>query len=405
METLNEILATMSKNKLRTALTGLSVSWGIFMLVILLGAGNGLLNGITNQFKDDALNSIWIRTDITALPYNGMNAGRRITMKNEDYDHVKNNFSEVQKITSRFASWSVPVKYKNEFGNFSYRGVHPDHQYLENTLIAEGRYINEEDVRESRKVAIIGKTLVDELCKGENPIGENIEISGVVYKVVGIFKDDGNEREERILYMPISTAQRVYGGGQRVNNIMFTTGDIPLEESQKLAERIKNDFARRHQFSPDDGRAISVRNMQESFQEVANILGGVAIFTWFIGIMTIIAGIVGVSNIMFIVVKERTKEIGVRKALGATPNSIIAMVLVESLFVTGVFGYLGLVGGIMLLEIIGPNINSDMFANPEVDLRIAFLTTLVLIIAGAIAGYFPARKAANIRPIEALRDE
>ncbi len=405
MEVLNEILATMSKNKLRTVLTGLSVSWGIFMLVILLGAGNGLLNGISDQFKDDALNSIWIRTDITSMAYKGMNAGRRIEMKNEDFDHVKNNFNEVERITARFASWSVPVKFKNEFGNYSYRGVHPDHQYLENSMMVHGRYINDEDIKESRKVAVVGQALVNELCKGENPIGQNIEISGVVYKVVGIFKDDGNEREERVLYMPISTAQRVYGGGRTVSNIMFTTGDISLEESRIIADKVRLDFAKRHQFSPEDTRAISVRNLLENFQEVTNILGGVAIFTWFIGIMTIIAGIVGVSNIMFIVVKERTKEIGIRKALGATPNSIVYMVLIEALFVTGVFGCLGLVAGIMLLEGIGPNIQSDMFANPEVDLRIAFLTTLVLIIAGGIAGYFPARKAASIRPIEALRDE
>lgn len=405
MEVIQEILSTMAKNKLRTFLTGLSVSWGIFMLVILLGAGNGLLHGIENQFKDDAINSIWISADVTSLPYKGMNAGREIVLKNDDYDFLKQNVSQVEYVTSRYGKWSVPVSFKQEFGNYAFRGVHPDHQYLENTEMVEGRFINEADLRETRKVIVIGQALINELCKGENPMNQLVEMYGIPFKVVGIFKDDGNEREERVLYIPINTAQRVFNADNQVNNVMFTTGDVSLEESQNIVKQVTSILAQKHQFDPNDTRALYVRNQLENFQEVTNILVGVNFFIWFIGIMTIIAGIVGVSNIMFIVVKERTKEIGIRKAIGATPNSIIWMVLIEAIFVTGVFGYLGLVGGILLLEGIGPSIQSDFFANPEVDLKIALFTTLVLVIAGAFAGYFPARKAAMIRPIEALRDE
>ncbi len=405
MEVLQEILATMAKNKLRTVLTGLSVSWGIFMLVILLGAGNGLLHGIENQFKDDAINSIWVWADKTSLPYKGMNAGRDIVLKNDDHDFLKQNYPEIKQLTSRYGKWNVPVTFKKEFGNYSFRGVHPGHQSLENTQIIEGRFINEEDLKETRKVIVVGKVLIDELCKGENPMNQIVEIYGIPFKVVGIFKDDGNEREERTLYIPINTAQRVFNAENTVDQVMFTTGDISLKESQAIAQKLTTDFARRHQFDPKDSRAIYVRNQLENFQEVTNIIDGVNIFIWFIGIMTIIAGIVGVSNIMFIVVKERTKEIGIRKAIGATPNSIIWMVLIEAIFVTGVFGYLGLVGGILLLEGIGSGIQSDFFANPEVDLKIAIFTTIVLVIAGGAAGYFPARKAALIKPIEALRDE
>ena len=405
MEVLQEILATMGKNKLRTFLTGLSVAWGIFMLVILLGAGNGLLHGIENQFKDDAINSLWVSADKTSLPYKGMNAGREIILKNDDYDFVDQNYDEVKQISSRYGMWSVPVGFKKEFGNYSFRGVHPGHQYLENTLMVEGRFINETDLDESRKVIVVGKALVDELCKGENPINQHIEIYGIPFKVVGIFKDDGNEREERVLYVPINTAQRVFNAENTIDQVMFTTGDLTLKQSQDLAEKLRLDFARKHQFDPEDQRALYVRNPLAQFQEITNILDGVNFFIWFIGIMTIIAGIVGVSNIMFIVVKERTKEIGIRKAIGATPASIIWMVLIEAIFVTGVFGYLGLVAGILLLEGIGPGIQSDFFSNPEVDLKIAFLTTVVLIIAGGFAGFFPARKAAMISPIEALRDE
>ena len=205
--------------------------------------------------------------------------------------------------------------------------------------------------------------------------------------------------------MPINTAQRIFNAENSIDQVMFTTGDITLKQSQELAEKVRLDFARKHQFDPEDQRALYVRNPLEQFQEITNILDGVNFFIWFIGVMTIIAGIVGVSNIMFIVVKERTKEIGIRKAIGATPGSIITMVLIEAIFVTGVFGYIGLVAGILLLEGLGPGIQSDFFSNPEVDLKIAVFTTIVLIIAGAFAGFFPARKAALINPIEALLDE
>jgi putative ABC transport system permease protein len=405
MEIIQEILATMAKNKLRTALTGLSVVWGIFMLVILLGASNGLLNGIENSFKDEAINSIWVSTDITSLPYKGMNAGRNIDLNNDDYDHIKDTYPHIDAITKQSGLWNVPVVYKKEFSNYSVRGVNPDHQEIEHTTVDEGRYINETDIKQKRKVALIGKALVKEFCKGDNPMNQNIEISGVNFTIVGIFSEGGNEREEQVFYIPISTMQSTFGRGNVVDRIIYTTGDISLKESQKLASQTKTDFARRKMFDVADSRAMSVRNRQESFQEYANVLGGMQIFTWFIGIMTIIAGIVGVSNIMFIVVKERTKEIGVRKAIGATPNSIIKLILIEAVFITGFFGYLGLVLGILLLETVGGSIQSDFFANPEVDLKIAIQTTILLVIAGGMAGFIPARRAANIKPIEALRDE
>lgn len=395
----------MLKNKLRTALTGLSVAWGIFMLVILLGSANGLLNGVTNQFKDDAINSIWVWTDVTSMPYKGMNAGRAITMKNEDYDIVNNTYTHADAVTARYGMWNAPVSFNREYGNYNVRGVHPDHVYLENTMMFEGRFINEADLLQHRKVAVIGKMMVDELCKGANPINQYIKVQGVNFLVVGIFQDDGNEREERFVYLPINIAQQVYGGANTIHNLMFTTGDISLEESQTLAQQVTEDFARRKGFDPADQRAINVRNVLEGFKEVINIIEGIKIFTWLIGIMTVIAGIVGVSNIMFIVVKERTKEIGVRKAIGATPASIVRMILIEAVFITGFFGYLGLVAGIALLEFAGKEIDSDFFANPEVDLQIALATTVFLMIAGAFAGAIPAAKAARIRPIVALRDE
>jgi len=400
----NEILETLSKNKLRTFLTGFSVFWGIFMLVILLGAGNGLKNGITNAFNDDAINAIWIRAGVTNMAYKGLKSGRRIQLKNADYDIIS-NVKGAEYSTARYNKWSTVVNYKANGGTFHMRSVHPDHMFLEKSIMMEGRYINQLDIAEHRKVVVIGKGVVEQVYKDLNPIGTYLNISGIPFKVIGTYRDEGNEREEQYIYIPISTGQRVFAGQDNVNNIMITTGNLDLDVTNKMAEQIKNDLAERHIFNPEDSRAIRVRNNNAEFQEIMNIISGMKAFILIIGAGTIIAGIVGVSNIMTIVVKERTKEIGVRKALGATPLSIISMVIQEAVFVTSFAGYFGLLAGIMLLELVGPNIDSDFFINPEVDVNVAVGTTLVLIFAGALAGFFPARRAAKIKPVVALRDE
>lgn len=400
----NEIMETLSKNKLRTFLTGFSVFWGIFMLVILLGAGNGLKNGINNAFNDDAVNSIWIRGGITNLAYKGLKPGRRIQLKNSDFDAIS-NMPGAEYASARFNKWSTNVNYGSEGGTFNVRSVHPDHVYLENTIITEGRFINQFDIDEYRKVAVIGKGVVEQVYKDIPPIGTYLNINGIPFKVIGTYRDEGNEREEQYIYLPITTGQRVFAGQDYVNNVMITTGDLKLKETNRMTEDIKENLAQTHHFDPADKRAVRVRNQNEDYQEVMNILTGMKLFILVIGAGTIIAGIVGVSNIMTIVVKERTKEIGVRKALGATPLSIIAMVLQESVFITSFAGYFGLLAGVAILELAGPNIDSDFFVNPEVDVNIAVGTTLVLVFAGALAGFFPARRAAKIKPVVALRDE
>lgn len=400
----NEILETLSKNKLRTFLTGFSVFWGIFMLVILLGAGNGLKNGINNEFNDDAVNSIWIRAGVTNVAYKGLKPGRRIELKNADFDQTQ-AMNGAEFASARYNIWNANVNYGSEGGSFHIRSVHPDHQFIENTIISRGRYINPMDLSDVRKVAVIGRGVVDQVYKDIDPMGTYINLNGIPFKVVGIFRDEGNEREEQYVYVPITTGQRVFSGQDRVNNIMITTGDLNLPTTNKMADQIRTNLAQTHRFDVDDQRAVRVRNNNAEYQEVMNILLGMKLFILVIGAGTIVAGIVGVSNIMTIVVKERTKEIGVRKALGATPMSIISLVLQESIFVTALAGYFGLIAGIALLELIGPNIKSDFFYNPAVDVNIALGTTLVLIIAGALAGFFPAQRAARIKPVVALRDE
>jgi len=402
-----EIFATIQKNKLRTILTGFSVAWGIFMLVVLLGSGVGLENGVKKQFEGDATNSIWIYQGQTSMPYQGMQSGRPIQFTNEDFDHTRELVKQADHISARTGIKGTGiVAYKNQYGSFDISCVHPGTQYLEETDIMEGRFVNETDISDKNKVTSISTIVRDELFKGKKSLGEFVKVSGIPFKVVGVFKDK-NDRDNRRIYLPISTAQMVFNGGNRIFNVAFTTGDMTADESRKTEELLRASFAKRHKFSVEDKRAIWIRNSLQDFVRMLSLFAGIRLFVWIIGIGTIIAGIVGVSNIMIIVVKERTKEIGVRKAIGATPGSIIGLILLESVLITGVAGYIGLVLGVGLLELISPQFSSpdSFFLNPSADFRIAIGATILLVIAGTLAGLIPARKAAKIRPIEALRDE
>ncbi len=402
-----EIFSTIANNKLRTLLTGFSVAWGITMLVWLLGMGYGLQNGIEIEMQDDAMNSIWIRPGTTSLPYKGMQPGRSIRLKNQDYEDTKINIPGVEHISARFYPRGVlTISYGQEYGSYSIRAVHPGHQYLENTLMMKGRYVNEKDLKEVRKIVVIGEKVKSGLFLDEEDVlGKYIKINNIPFKVVGVFKDEGEEGESEIIYLPITTAQKIFNGANNISQLMFTVGDASVEESKKKVELLRQRLSARHKFDPEDKRAIYIGNAVEEYQNFVGVMRGIRMFVWVIGIGTLLAGVVGISNIMLIVVKERTVEIGIRKAIGATPRSIISLILQESIFITTVAGYLGLIAGIGILELIKQVTPEGMsyFANPEVNLSVALQATLLLIITGALAGYFPARKAANIRPIEALR--
>ncbi|MCB0803749.1 MAG: ABC transporter permease [Flavobacteriales bacterium] len=403
-----EIFHTISKNKLRTFLTGFSVAWGIFMLIVLLGSGTGLQNGVKDQFKDTATNSIWVFSGQTSEPYKGLQPGRFIRFTNADYDWVNNKLEGAEESSGRYYLGSSTVSYQDETSNFQIRTVHPDHQYIEKTVTIKGRFLNDIDQKEKRKVASIGTLVRDALFKnGKDPIGEYIKINGVPFKVIGVFEDEGGENELEILYLPISTAQMVFNGADRVNMFMFNIPEgSSVEDSYLMEEQVRRKMAEIHNFSPDDERAIRFWNNVESFLQFQNLFMGIDAFIWLIGIMTIIAGIVGISNIMMIVVKERTKEIGIRKALGATPWSIVSLVMMESILITSFSGYIGMVLGVGIVELANKFMPpSEFFMNPEVDFQVAITATIILIVAGTLAGLIPARKAASIRPIEALRDE
>ena len=400
-----EIFNSIRRHKLRTALTALGVFWGIFMLVILLGAGNGLQNGVEEEFADDAINSIWVRRGTTSIPYNGLPKGRRIQFTNDEYDLLEQNYKELDHITGRFyLSGDRTVSYGNKKVSYPVRAVHPGHMYLENTIITSGRYINDHDLRDFRKSAVIGKVVQDDLFNGTDPIGKEITVGGIVYKIVGTYRDTGNESEMRIIYLPVSTAQKVYAGTDELHQLMFTVGDLNVEESKALEEDIRAAFARQLQFDVNDRKALFMFNAVENYQEFISLFTAIRLFVWFVGIGSIIAGVIGVSNIMLIIVKDRTKEIGIRKALGATPYSIVSMILQESVFITSIAGYFGLLAGVGVISLMS-SMEVEYFRHPQVDFGLGLIAILILVIAGALAGLMPALQAARINPVTAMKTE
>ena len=405
-----EIFSTINKNRLRTFLTGFSVAWGIFMLIILLGSGRGLENGVRNQFKGSVNNGIWISSGRTTMPYQGYKPGRDIKFTNADYERVKATIKGVDRISAR--SWifiNITISYKNEYGNFTISPCHPDYAIIKDVKIVEGRFLNDIDMEKSRKTVAISTIVRDALFKnGEKTVvvGKYIKISGIPFKVVGVFSDEGPEDEQRRVYIPIYTAQKVFFGENQINQVSLTTGDATIEEVDGMVDQIRKQFSAIHKFHPDDQRAMSVWNKAQDYKRTMDLFAGIRLFVWIIGIGTIIAGIVGVSNIMIIVVKERTKEIGIRKAIGATPFSVVSTILAESILITSFAGYVGLILGIGLLELISSALPPiEFFVDPEADLRVAIGATILLVVSGTLSGLFPALKAAGIKPIEALRDE
>jgi putative ABC transport system permease protein len=406
-----EILDTLWRNKLRSILTAFSMAWGIFMLVILLGLGNGLSNGVQAGFADDATNSVWVFTGTTTLPSQGMPIGRRVVLANRDVDQTR-ELPQIDHVTGRFLigannfSNDLRVSFGNKVSSFDVRAVHPDHLYLERTEMVLGRFLSEIDLQQRAKVAVVGVDVADFLYGEQAVVGRWLNIGRVAYQVIGVFTDSGGDGERAKIYIPISTAQAAYSGADRVNMLMFTVGDADVEQTKEIADKVRTNLAEAHHFSPEDKQALRIRNNVEQFQSIKSIFTMISLFVWIMAAGTILAGVVGISNIMMIVVRERTKEIGIRKALGAHPRHIIGSVVQEAVALTAGAGYLGLCGGVGMLALVGSLIpKNDMFADPSIDLRVAIAATVVLMIAGTLAGLFPALAAARVNPIVALRDE
>ena len=405
-----EIFSSIRRHKLRTILTALSVWWGIFMLVLLLGLGNGLQNSVEHNFRDDAINSLWLYPGRTSMPYKGLPPGRWLRFTNEDFDLIKNHVDGVEHITARYyLSGEFTIKYKTKNLSFDVRSVHPDHLILENTIMTHGRFINDKDLKEFRKICVVGKIVAEDFFgKGVNPIGEYLTIKGVDYQIVGVFRDEGHRSEMQRIYIPVSTAQRVDSANGRLHRIMLTVGNVSLAESKMIEKRIRSELAVRHKFDLNDEQAIYINNASEEYQEFQLVFAFIKGFLWFVGIGSIIAGVIGVSNIMLIVVKDRTKEIGVRKAIGATPRSIISMILQESVFLTAIAGYLGMISGFTIIYALNymmteMDLEAEYFRNPEVDFFTILIALIVLVVCGALAGLIPALQAVRINPVTAMK--
>ena len=416
IDSLQELLFTLRKNKLRTALTAFGVFWGILMLILLLGAGQGLANGANSNFGNDDRSSIWISSRTTAIPYKGLAHGRKITFTEDDIDAIVREIGNIQYISAENRAgerWnrSVNVSHKNKTGSFEVFGVADDFFNIKKYLdYPSGRTLNKLDNIERRKIALIGTRVSDRLFEeGVDPVGKLINFHNVILQVIGVFYDDGRngQMSERV-YIPLATFQKVYGRGNDIGQILLTPK--PGIDGIQLENDVISLLKLRHQIAPNDRRAIHTYNYAKQLQGMTELFRAIDAFIWFVGLGTLTAGIVGISNIMIITIKDRTREIGIRKALGATPATIVCMVLFETIFLTTIAGYAGLVVGISMLE--GANNllakfgdQLSYFNNPEVDLNTAVTALILLIGSGALAGLVPAIRAASILPIEAMREE
>ena len=405
-----EIYSTIKRNKLRTFLTGFAVAWGIFMLIVLLGAGNGLIHAFEQSASERAMNSIKIFPGWTSKSYDGLKEGRRIRLDNKDLNTTNKNFPDhVIKAGATVYQGGVNLSFGPEYVNLNLSGVYPNHTEVEVVKLFKGRFINEIDIKERRKVIVLHKKTAEILIDKTHTdtIGQFVNAGNVVYQVVGLYNDKGDSGDSDA-YLPFTTLQTIYNKGDKLNNLIMTTKNLETIESNEEFEAHY-----RKVIGANDHSAIWIWNRFSNYLQHQQGSAMLRIAIWVIGIFTLLSGIVGVSNIMLITVKERTREFGIRKALGAKPLSILWLIIVESVTITTIFGYIGMVAGIGATERMNNDFGNQtmdngiwsetVFLNPTVDIGIAIQATLTLVIAGTLAGLFPARKAVSIRPIEALR--
>lgn len=413
-----EIMSALKKNKLRTFFTAFGVFWGIFMLVIMLGSGTGLKNGVTSDFGDFATNSVFMWTRPTTVPFKGLPRGRNFNFKADDIEALKREIPEIEYLAPRtqtggFRGGNNVVR-GTKSGAFSIMGDYPEWNLIDPVVIDNGRFLNHADIKEKRKVAVIGNKVNEVLfAPGENAVGQYIQIQGIYFQVIGVFKPKnssvnfGGDKEQSV-FIPLTTFQRVYNWGDIIGWFAFTSK--PGVPASLVEEKASALLRRRHSVSPEDPQAIGSFNLEKQFNQMTGLFAGINGLIWIVGIGTLLAGVIGISNIMLVIVKERTKEIGIQRAIGASPLNIISQIITESVFLTTFAGYVGLVIGVGILELVNYALTnsggeSNMFQNPNIDFNMAVSALIILVISGAVAGLIPARKAVSIKPIDALRYE
>ena len=417
-ELIKEIWSTSKRNKLRTSLTGFAVAWGIFMLIFLLGAGNGLINAQLQQSTRFLANSMRVFPGETSKAYKGLKEGRSITLNDRDIPISNQTYGQyVDDVGGRLEQYNVNINYGDNYvASQSLVGVAPTHPKIDKTELIAGRFINEIDMKDQRKNVVLSRSQAKELCKDyRSLVGKNVKISNLNFQVVGIYKDD-ESRNNTEAFIAYSTIKTIYAKGDDAGSLEFTIKNLKTQEDNEQFEKnYRASINNNHQAAPDDDRTIWLWNR---YMDNIQMNQGIAIMQtalWIVGLFTLLSGIVGVSNIMLITVKERTREFGVRKAIGAKPWSILKLIITESIIITSFFGYIGMVCGVAANEIMDATIGhttvdtglfkAAMFVNPTVGLGTCIGATIAIVIAGTIAGLIPAIKAARIRPIEALRAE
>ena len=401
-----EIFSSIRSNVLRTVLSGFTVALGLFIFIVLFGIGKGLQNAFTEGFARDAQNLISIFTGKTTIAYNGLQSDRQVTMDNDDYDFLINNDKEKVGYSSPRYTANLMVKYGKESGNYQINGANTEEKYIENRKMLEGRYLSPMDLQRKQNVAVIGRMVQRDLIKNGSPVGKDLDINGTMFKIVGVFSDDGGDWDERHISIPITTLQQMKKGSDTVSTVYIAYNEnLNPEQAIKYGDELKSRLKSRKNVSPDDENGVRVwnnaQNMSDTFTFMAVLTGIVG----FIGIGTLLAGIIGISNIMVYIVKERTKEIGVRKAIGAKPGSIVALIVQESVVITVVSGFVGVGLGVLALNLIGDNLEEYFIKNPSVGWFEIIAAFIALVFSGLIAGFVPAYRASKIKPIEALRTE
>lgn len=411
---IQEILASMRTNRMRTLLTGFAISWGIFILVVLLACGNGLNNGMMENFSSMSKNTVSLYPGVTSMPHKGLQKGRIIRFTVSDVEFLRSNLEKCSDFAPVYNLWNGTVECADIQINAVVTGVNPDYGLLRTFRIEAGRFINDIDMAQHRKVAVIPPDVSAKFfASPADAVGKWVKLSnGVLFQIVGVYKDKGRSWRPTV-YVPLATANLIYNPSGDVHEVSYVLSGVETtDEAEAYNERLRHMLAQRFNFDPADRNAVYVSNRIESYNQVQTIFSGLSLFIWVIGLGTLVAGIAGVCNIMIVSVRERTREFGIRKALGATPASIMRMIVLEALTITSVFGYIGMICGIGVSELLclifpanpdtGGQMMPTMFVEPRVDLAIIVSATAVLISAGVIAGAVPARRAVAIKPIEAM---